>query len=96
MVSVDVKRHLKKYSAPTSENIKPDTMTDSAYLRSQELCESGGERPGLSVPNSPCVSVDVKQHFKIENSYREPSEKIVSGRRRFDSARLSFLFNSCD
>ena len=61
-------------------------MKDSAGLRPQELCESGGGRPGLSVPNSPHVSVDVKRHLKKEDSYREPSEKIVSGRRRFDSA----------
>ena len=31
--------------------------------RVQELCESGGGRPGLPVPNKPTVSVDVKQHF---------------------------------
>ena len=28
----------------------------------QELCESRGGRPGLSVPSKPTVSVDVKQH----------------------------------
>ena len=29
----------------------------------QELCESRGGRPGLYVPASLLVSVDVKQHF---------------------------------
>ena len=29
-------------------------------LRAQELCESRGGRPGLSVPNKLTVSVDVK------------------------------------
>ena len=32
-------------------------------IRGQELCESGGGRPGLPVPNKPTVYVDVKQHF---------------------------------
>ena len=31
-------------------------------FRALELCESRGGRPGLSVPNKPTVSVDVKQH----------------------------------
>ena len=31
--------------------------------RAQELCESRGGRPGLPVPNTPTVSVDVKQHL---------------------------------
>ena len=31
-------------------------------LRGQELCESRGGRPGLSVLMSVTVSVDVKQH----------------------------------
>ena len=31
--------------------------------QAQELCESRGGRPGLTVPNKPTVSVDVKQHF---------------------------------
>ena len=34
-----------------------------ARARGQELCESGGGRPRLPVPNKPTVSVDVKQHF---------------------------------
>ena len=37
-VSVDVKQHLKK---------------KAFWLRAQELCESGGGRPGLPVPNGP-------------------------------------------
>ena len=39
MVSVDVKQHLKKDEEDTN-------------IRSQELCESRGGRPELSVPNS--------------------------------------------
>ena len=31
-------------------------------LGAQELCESRGGRPGLPVPNSRTVSVDVRQH----------------------------------
>ena len=37
MISVDVKQHLNR-------NVR---------FRAQELCESGGDRPGLPVPNSP-------------------------------------------
>ena len=37
MLSVDIKQHLKK----------------TLYDRAQELCESRGGRPGLTVPNSP-------------------------------------------
>ena len=32
------------------------------YVRSQELRENGGGRPGLSDPIVPVVSVDVKQY----------------------------------
>ena len=32
-------------------------------FRGQELCESGGGRPGLPSLISPAVSVDVKQHL---------------------------------
>ena len=35
---------------------------DVMDVRSQELCESRGGRPGLSVLMSLTVSVDVKQH----------------------------------
>ena len=38
------------------------TKQRSILLRVQELCESGGGRPGLSVLMSLTVSVDVKQH----------------------------------
>ena len=31
-------------------------------VRVQELCESGGGRPGLPVPSSPTFCVNVKQH----------------------------------
>ena len=34
----------------------------TVWPRVQELCESGGGRPGLSVLMSLTVSVDVKQH----------------------------------
>ena len=46
-VSVDVKQHR--------------TCTVK-LVRVQELCESGGGRPELPVPNKPTVSVDVRQH----------------------------------
>ena len=37
--------------------------SECQFIRSQELCESRGGRPGLPVPNSPAVvSVDVKRH----------------------------------
>ena len=39
MVSVDLKATFK--------------ADDEAVIRAQELCESGGGRPGLPVPNSP-------------------------------------------
>ena len=31
-----------------------NTGPEHSTLRGQELCESGGDRPGLLVPNSPC------------------------------------------
>ena len=45
----------------TSEDIKHQLIIE-ATLRVQELCESRGGRPGLSVLMSLTVSVDVKQH----------------------------------
>ena len=39
-----------------------DVCLPLKLLRVQELCESRGDRPGLSVLTSPMVSVDVKQH----------------------------------
>ena len=41
-----------------SEYIKVERLTDSFIV--QELCESRGGRPGLSVLTSLLVSVDVK------------------------------------
>ena len=35
---------------------------DFIRIRAQELCECRGGRPRLPIPNSPMVSVDVKQH----------------------------------
>ena len=35
------------------------------YVRVQELCENRGGRPGLTVPVSLPVSVDVKQHWTM-------------------------------
>ena len=46
MVSVDVNHH---------------EIRGSESVRAQELCESGGGRPGLPVLISITVSVDVKQ-----------------------------------
>ena len=37
-------------------------MRQSYPIRVQELCESRGGRPGLSVLMSLTVSVDIKQH----------------------------------
>ena len=39
-----------------------DSKISTPYLRVQELSESRGGRPGLSVLTSLMVSVDVKQH----------------------------------
>ena len=38
------------------------TAVGLSFHRVQELCESGGDRPGLPVLMSLMVSVDVKQH----------------------------------
>ena len=50
---MDVKHHERK----KQNKQKPDK-----FFRAQELCESRGGRPGLPVPISHMVSVDVKQH----------------------------------
>ena len=47
---------------PTSEDIKHHDLPKSAGLIVQELCESRGGRPGLSVLTSLLVSVDVKNY----------------------------------
>ena len=50
-------------SNPTSEDMKPHSITSpGSPLIVQELCESRGGRPGLSVLTSVLVSVDVKQY----------------------------------
>ena len=51
MVSVDVKHH-----------VYLSVLLLSTPVRVQELCESRGGRPGLSVLMSLTVSADVKQH----------------------------------
>ena len=45
-----------------SPSIMGSLMVFVDVIRVQELCESRGGRPGLSVPMSLMVSVDVKQH----------------------------------
>ena len=43
----------------------------------QELCESRGGRPGLSVLISLTVSVDVKQHFNQEDTKLDFTTTII-------------------
>ena len=55
----------QELKAPTHEQFwpyGPSTEQDRSTFRVQELCESGGGRPGLCVLMSLTVSVDVKQH----------------------------------
>ena len=33
---------------------RKETLKQNPLFRAQELCESGGGRPGFPVPNSPC------------------------------------------
>ena len=42
-----------------------DSLSLNTACRVQEVCESRGGRPGLSVPNKPTVSVDVKQRWTV-------------------------------
>ena len=49
------KKHLKKHGA----------------FKTQELCESQGSRPGLPVPNSPMIVVDVMQQLKKKHGASE-------------------------
>ena len=46
----------------TSEDIKHKILSHTDYFIVQELCESRGGRPGLSVLTSLLVSVDVKTY----------------------------------
>ena len=46
----------------TSEDTKQHFIHPTLVLTVQELCESRGGRPGLSVLTSLLVSVDVKQY----------------------------------
>ena len=72
MVSVDVKHHLTMLThwSQFIPNMSTDIRGHKALLhhqeekmiRVQELCESRGGRPGLSVLMSLAVSEDVKQH----------------------------------
>ena len=58
-------RHLPQNSARTGYAIEGELtlyLRADATIRVQELCESRGGRPGLSVLMSLTVSVDVKQH----------------------------------
>ena len=55
-------------------------------IRIQELCESGGGRPGLPVPNKPTVSVDVKHH---STKLRDEREKKKLGPVWSDSPTLA-------
>ena len=57
--------HLHFHTAP---EICLDALKNtSSFLRAQELCKSGGGRPGLPVLNT--VSVDVKQHLREESRF---------------------------
>ena len=47
----------------TSEDIKQHYLPTSRIFTVQELCESRGGRPGLSVLTSLLVSADVKLYF---------------------------------
>ena len=44
-------------------HVVTDLIIPKINFRIQDLCESRGGRPGLSVLMSLTVSVDVKQHF---------------------------------
>ena len=49
----------------TSEDIKHQFIIINMYTIVQELCESRGGRPGLSVLTSLLVSVDVKIYCTV-------------------------------
>ena len=53
-----------------TKNEKTTTITKNQKT-TQELCESRGGRPGLSVPSTPTVSVDVKQHSTIQEKKKK-------------------------
>ena len=57
-------RQMVKESCPqTTEGVaRRNGTSNTSLIRVQELCESGGGRPGLSVLMSLTVFVDVKQH----------------------------------
>ena len=72
-VSVDLKRHSTNggngsprlaHQADKRRQSSLDIIVSRAsnYRRVQELCESRGGHPGLSVLTSLLVSVDIKQH----------------------------------
>ena len=57
--------YIHQYSAVAGVHVKPsgwykNSPTSPLFSMVQELCESGGGRPGLSVLTSLLVSVDVK------------------------------------
>ena len=55
----------------TSEDIKHQLIIITAASIVQELCESRGGRPGLSVLTSLLVSVDVKNYWTIHQTTRK-------------------------
>ena len=61
MVSVGVKHHV--YLLDFALQARHSAAKSIAIV--QELCESRGGRPGLSVLMSLTVSVDVKQHWTV-------------------------------
>ena len=88
------------------------TLFRLVSIRVQELCESRGGRPGLSVLMSLTVSVDVKQHWIMLRHWsqfvpnmstdirgHEALHHHHSGKQKdlgSNLLRLSFLFKNCD
>ena len=50
--------------------VEETDLTVTCCHRAQDLCDSGGGRRGLPVPNKLMVSVDVKQHRNRTRSLR--------------------------
>ena len=61
MVSVDIKQHLKK---------------KAVWFKAQELCESGGDRPGFPIPNSPYGLCGRQATFELESSLSQSSGPV--------------------
>ena len=47
------------------ERMKRRKTREKEAIRGQEVCESGGSRPGIPVPMSLMVSVGVEQHSTV-------------------------------